>query len=146
MKQLVIFDLDGTLLNTIDDLGMATNYALKKCGYPTHSIGSYPLMVGNGVSKLIERALPDDARSRANVDRLRAFFTEYYDFHCMDATVPYPGIRELLEELTTRQVRLAVASNKYQAAVEKLINNYFPEFPWAAVEGQKPDVPVKPDP
>lgn len=103
-------------------------------------------MVGNGVSKLIERALPEDARSRANVERLRAFFTEYYDFHCADATVPYPGIPELLKELQSRGVNLAVASNKYQAAVTKLIQDYFPYITWAAVEGQKPDVPVKPDP
>lgn len=146
MKKTLIFDLDGTLLNTIEDLGNACNYALQKCDYPTHNLSSYPLMVGNGVSKLIERALPEDARSRANVERLRAFFTEYYDFHCADATVPYPGIPELLKELQSRGVNLAVASNKYQAAVTKLIQDYFPYITWAAVEGQKPDVPVKPDP
>lgn len=146
MKQLVIFDLDGTLLNTIDDLGNATNYALGKCGYPTHQLSSYPQMVGNGVARLIERALPEDARSRANVDRLKAFFTEYYDFHCADATIPYPGIPELLDELAGRGVNLAVASNKYQSAVERLITTYFSNISWSAIEGQKPDFPVKPDP
>lgn len=146
MKQLVIFDLDGTLLNTIDDLGNATNYALSKCGYPVHQLSSYPLMVGNGVAKLIERALPEDDRSRANVDRIKAFFTEFYDFHCTDLTTPYPGIPELLDELSGRGVKLAVASNKYQAAVDKLISTFFPDVAWAAVEGQKPDFPIKPDP
>lgn len=146
MKQLVIFDLDGTLLNTIDDLGNATNYALRSCGYPEHGLKAYPMFVGNGVSKLIERALPEDARSEENVATLRKYFTEFYDEHCIDATKPYPGIPELLDELRTRGVAMAVASNKYQAATEKLIRHFFPDMPWVAVEGQKPDFPVKPDP
>lgn len=146
MKQLVIFDLDGTLLNTIDDLGNATNYALRSCGYPEHSLKAYPMMVGNGVSRLIERALPEDARSEENVTRLRQLFKEYYDVHCTDATVPYPGIPELLDELRTRGIAMAVASNKYQEATAKLVAHFFPDMPWVAVEGQKPDFPVKPDP
>ena len=146
MKQLVIFDLDGTLLNTIDDLGTATNYALHKAGYPVHSLASYPMFVGMGVMRLMERALPEDARTPEVIVPLLEDFKEYYNAHLTDATVPYPGIPELLAELRKKGVKVAVASNKYQAAVEQLIAHYFPEIEWSAVEGQKEGVPVKPDP
>ncbi len=146
MKKLVIFDLDGTLLNTIDDLGAAANYALEQCGFPTHQISSYPFFVGNGVKRLLERVLPEDARTEALAEQMRMHFMQYYDSHNVDKTVPYPGIVELLEQLASRGVKMAVASNKYQSAVEKLIAHYFPMVEWVAVEGQKEDVPVKPDP
>lgn len=146
MKKLVIFDLDGTLLNTIDDLGVAANYALEQCGFPTHQISSYPFFVGNGVKRLLERVLPEDARTEALAEQMRTHFMQYYDNHNVDKTVPYPGIVELLEQLASRGVKMAVASNKYQSAVEKLIAHYFPMVEWVAVEGQKEDVPVKPDP
>lgn len=146
MKKLVIFDLDGTLLNTIDDLGVAANYALEQCGFPTHQISSYPFFVGNGVKRLLERVLPEDARTEALAEQMRVHFMQYYDNHNVDKTVPYPGIVELLEQLASRGVKMAVASNKYQSAVEKLIAHYFPKVEWVAVEGQKEDVPVKPDP
>lgn len=147
MKQLVIFDLDGTLLNTISDLGAATNYALRKCGFPEHQLTTYPKMVGNGVTRLIERALPEDERnSSETVEKVREYFKEYYDDHQADFTVPYPGIPELLQELSDMKIKLAVASNKYQAAVSSLIRHYFPDVEWSAVEGQKEGVPTKPDP
>ncbi|MDE6306978.1 MAG: HAD family hydrolase [Muribaculaceae bacterium] len=146
MKRLVIFDLDGTLLNTIKDLGEAANYALRSFGYPEHALSSYPFFVGNGVNRLLERVLPDYARSAENVSRLRERFTEYYDEHNTDYTEPYPGIHELLDDLRAMDVNVAVASNKYQSAVEKLVRHYFPDVDWAAIEGQKDDVPVKPDP
>lgn len=146
MKQLVIFDLDGTLLNTIADLGTATNHALRAYGYPEHSLSIYPNFVGNGVTRLIERALPEDARQPETVKKVRTCFKEYYDEHQTDLTQPYPGIPELLSELRSMGVKLAVASNKYQAAVEALIRHYFPEIDWQAVEGQKEGIPTKPDP
>lgn len=146
MKQLVIFDLDGTLLNTIDDLGTATNHALKECGFPEHNIHSYPKMVGNGVTRLIERALPEDERDSETVERVRECFKEYYNEHKTDFTQPYPGIHEMLRELCSLGVKVAVASNKYQAAVTALINHYFPDISWQVVEGQKEGVPTKPDP
>lgn len=146
MKKLVIFDLDGTLLNTIADLGAATNHALEECGYPTHPISAYPRFVGSGITKLLERVLPESMRTPERVEQLRPYFFEYYGQHMADATEPYPGIMELLTQLTQRGVRIAVASNKYQEAVEMLIQKYFPQFEWAAVEGQKEGVPVKPDP
>lgn len=146
MKKLVIFDLDGTLLNTIADLGAAANYALQQCGFPTHPITAYPSFVGSGITKLIERTLPASARDADTIELMRSHFMEYYGNHMADDTTPYPGIPELLQQLTDHGVAVAVASNKYQAAVEHLINCYFPNIPWAAVEGQKDDVPVKPDP
>ena len=146
MLNTIVFDLDGTLLNTIDDLGHAANYALEKNGYPTHSIASYPFFVGNGVRRLIERVLPEDARTVNIVDRLLVHFKEYYNEHNTDFTVPYQGIPELLNKLSAHGVAIAVASNKYQQATEKLINHYFPNISFVAVEGQKDNVPVKPDP
>lgn len=143
---LAIFDLDGTLLNTIADLATATNYALRTAGFPTHAPESYPFMVGNGVTLLLERALPEAERTPENVELLRTHFKEYYGTHLADNTVPYPGIPELLAQLRHRGVNVAVASNKYQAAVDRLICDFFPTVEWAAIEGQKEGVPVKPDP
>lgn len=93
MKKLVIFDLDGTLLNTIADLAHSTNYALNKLGYPTHEIEKYNFMVGNGIDKLFERALPEGEKSKENVLRVRKEFVPYYDIHNADDSRPYPGIR-----------------------------------------------------
>lgn len=146
MKSLVIFDLDGTLLNTISDIGNATNFALESCGFPIHPLSAYPRFVGSGVTKLLERVLPETSRTPEQVEALRIHFKKYYDEHLTDFTEPYPGIPELLEQLTQRNIKVAVASNKYQDAVERLITHFFPQIPWVAVEGQKEYIPVKPDP
>jgi phosphoglycolate phosphatase len=145
-NKLVIFDLDGTLLNTIADLATATNQALEACGFPTHPISAYPMFVGNGINKLFERALPAESRTEENIMRIRAHFLPYYDEHNADLSKPYPGIPKLLEELQTAGVHLAVASNKYQRATEKLIRHYFPTIRFAAVFGQREGIPVKPHP
>ena len=145
-KKLVIFDLDGTLLNTIEDLGHAVNHALEKNGYATHTIASYPFFVGNGVRRLITRVLPEDYRKDDIIDKLLRDFKGYYDEHCCDYTKPYSGIPELLQDLRDQGVRVAVASNKYHSAVEKIIGHYFGDVEWAAIEGQKDGVNVKPDP
>lgn len=146
MKKLVIFDLDGTLLNTIDDLAYAANHALIVCGFPTHDISTYPYFVGNGVGRLIERVLPPEHRDEATVSRTREVFQEYYDRHLWDHTVPYDGIPELLRDLADEGVRLAVASNKYQSATSALVARFFPRLPFDAVHGMRPGVPAKPDP
>lgn len=146
MKKLVIFDLDGTLLNTIADLANSTNYALKVLGYPIHEPDKYNFMVGNGINKLFERALPDGEKTEENVLRVRQKFVPYYDQHNADKSRPYPGVTELLETLQTAGMQLAVASNKYQAATEKLIAHYFPNIKFTAVFGQREGIPVKPDP
>lgn len=146
MKKLVIFDLDGTLLNTIADLANSTNHALKKLGYPIHKIEEYNFMVGNGINKLFERALPEGEKTEENVLRVRQEFVSYYDKHNADESKPYPGIAALLEALQTQGIQLAVASNKYQAATEKLVAHYFPNIRFIAVLGQRDGVKVKPDP
>ncbi len=143
---LAIFDLDGTLLNTIADLAAAANYALKQVGYPTHAPEAYPYFVGNGVTRLLERILPEDKRTKENVDSLRIHFMEYYGQNLTKHTTPYPGIIELLNKLKEEGFDIAVASNKYQEAVTELINHFFPTPDWAAIEGQKEGIPVKPDP
>lgn len=146
MTDLVILDLDGTLLNTIKDLGTAANHALERAGYPTHSMASYPFLVGNGVRRLIHRALPEAARKQEIIDTLLKDFKAYYDEHCCDYTAPYDGIPKLLDELQARNVALAVASNKYQAAVDRIIGHFFPNINFVAVAGHQEGVPVKPDP
>ncbi|MDR0892257.1 MAG: HAD family hydrolase [Mediterranea sp.] len=145
-KKLVIFDLDGTLLNTIADLAGSTNYALAQLGYPTRELKEFPMMVGNGINKLFERSLPEGEKTRENVLRVRRIFLEHYDTHNMDHTVPYPGIVEMLADLQAAGVQMAVASNKYQEATRKLIAHYFPEVPFVTVLGQRDGVPFKPDP
>ena len=146
MKQLIIFDLDGTLLNTIADLAQSTNYALEELGYPTHEENAYRFMVGNGINKLFERALPEGEKSEANVLRVRQKFVPYYDLHNADKSQPYPGIPQLLAGLQEKGIQLAVASNKYQSAAEKLVAHYFPAIHFVAVFGQREGVPSKPAP
>ena len=142
---LIIFDLDGTLINTISDLGQACNHALAACGFPTHKIEDYPRLVGNGVNKLIERALPPTHRNEETVLRLREFFVPYYDEHNCDFTRPYDGIPELLKALKEQGHFLAVASNKYQAATEKIVAQLFPGI-FDVVLGERVGVERKPNP
>lgn len=146
MKKLVIFDLDGTLLNTIADLAAATNQALHREGFPTHETDAYRFFVGNGINKLFERALPEDKRTEENILKIRSLFVPYYDVHNADLSHPYPGIPELLAALQQKGIMLAVASNKYQAATRKLIAHYFPAISFVEVLGQREGIPAKPDP
>ena len=145
-KKLVIFDLDGTLLDTIDDLATGANHALEVLGYPTHDQATIRSFVGNGINKLLERSLPEGKKTEEHVMRMRSVFIPYYDAHNADLTVPYEGIPELLERLQEGGVMLAVASNKYQAATEKLVAHYFPNINFIKVLGQRNEVPIKPDP
>lgn len=146
MKKLIIFDLDGTLLNTIGDLAASVNYALKNCGFPTHETDAYRFMVGNGINNLLERALPENDRSAINLQEIRAHFMQYYTAHSSDLTAPYPGIMKLLLKLQALNIPMAVASNKYQQGTEALVKHYFPEIKFAAIFGQREGVAVKPDP
>lgn len=143
---LVIFDLDGTLLDTIGDLAVACNTVLALRGLPQHSYEEYCGFVGNGVMRLVERALPEPLRTEHTVAGVRADFVAYYTEHIDTYTKPYAGIVELLEELKRRGVRIAVASNKFQAGTEKLMRRFFPEIECAPIFGQRPNVPLKPDP
>lgn len=145
-KQLAIFDLDGTLLDTVADLANATNHALSLCGYPTHPREAYYQFVGNGINMLFYRALPEAERTEENVTRIRSLFVPYYNEHNADDSHPYVGISELLERLQIQGIQLAIASNKYQQATEKLATHFFPNIRFAAVYGQREGVPIKPDP
>ena len=146
MKRLVIFDLDGTLLDTIADLATATNHALAQLGYPTHDMETIRTFVGNGVNKLLERALPDEEKTEENVMRMRTHFVPYYDAHNADLSRPYPGIVSLLKELQAKGLMIAVASNKYQEATVKLVKHYFPTIDFVEILGQREGINVKPDP
>ena len=144
--KLAIFDLDGTLLNTIGDLAEAANHMLALRDLPQHDYPTYCTFVGNGIMRLVERALPEELRTTEYVAAARRDFLDYYIEHIDQKTVPYAGITELLSALQARGIRLAVASNKFQAGTVKLIRAYFPEIDFEVVFGQRPDVPLKPDP
>ena len=145
-KQLVIFDLDGTLLDTVADLANATNQALEQCGYPIHPVEAYYQFVGNGINKLFARALPVGVSNEENVQRIRSLFIPYYNEHNADCSRPYSGIVELLHTLQNKGVKLAVASNKYHEATLKLVRHFFPDIHFAAIYGQREGVPIKPAP
>lgn len=144
--KLVIFDLDGTLLDSIDDLAASTNHALQLHGYPQHERATYRYFVGNGVRKLIERALPEDARQADNINHLLQDFLSYYQTHKTVYTRPYQGIPETLAQLHAAGIQLAVASNKYHQGTLELIHHYFGEKLFSIVLGQREGIPVKPDP
>lgn len=145
--KLVIFDLDGTLLNTIDDLGAAVNHAMQLRGFPLHNRDEYMKMVGHGARNLMRQALPAEHKDdEAMVDAAYNDFKAYYSAHIDIHTQPYPGIQALLTTLHRNGVMLAVASNKFQEGTEHLIKEFFPETPFVAVLGSRPNFPLKPDP
>ena len=144
--KLMIFDLDGTLLDTIGDLAACCDHVLAARGLPRHTYEEYCGFVGNGVMRLVERALPEELRTPETVAAVRADFVAYYTENIDRFTRPYEGIPELLRELVQRGIRLAVASNKFQIGTEKLVWIYFPSIRFDAVFGQRPGVPLKPDP
>lgn len=146
MVRLAIFDLDGTLLNTITDLANSANYALRANGFPAHPVEAYRWFVGNGVNMLLRRALPEGEQTEENILRLRASFFPYYKEHDTEHSVPYPGIPALLKQLQGRGIALAVASNKYHAATCRLVAHFFPEIRFARVLGQREGIAPKPDP
>lgn len=146
MIKLVIFDLDGTLLNTLDDLADSCNYILKKHGFATHEVETYRYFVGNGVGKLVERALPEDKRDPNYVETIRQEFVEYYSLHAEDKTAPYPGIVSILEKIASKNIKMAVASNKFIAGTRALVKKYFENIEFSSVIGQRDGIPVKPNP
>lgn len=141
-----IFDLDGTLLDTVGDIAAAVNHALAENRFPTHTTQNIIPFLGNGTDKLLERALPQGERTPENVQKLRPSYQAYYDAHLTVFTKPYPGIVSLLTTLQTRGVKLAVASNKYHHAVEQIIKTVFPTIVFSAVFGHKEGIPTKPNP
>lgn len=146
MKKAVIFDLDGTLLNTLDDLADSTNYALSKFGYPTRTIEEVRQFVGNGVAKLIERAIPE-GKNNPNFEKCLAIFKENYAQNMYNKTAPYNGIIEMLSNLKSKGIKIAVVSNKFDLAVKELCKKYFEGFiDFAAGENEAQGIKKKPAP
>lgn len=138
-----IFDLDGTIANTIYDLGDAVNYGLEKLGFPVHDYEAYKQMVGNGVKKLCWRALPEDKKDKA--EELHRLFKEYYSEHYLDKTVLYDGIKETVEKLRDRGVVLAVATNKPEDVAREIVSALLPDIEFVKVLGGVDYRPSKPD-
>jgi phosphoglycolate phosphatase len=140
----VIFDLDGTLVDTLSDIANASNHVLERAGYPTHPLDAYRGFVGGGARVLVERALPRNALDQ--VDAILNQFGHHYIGNLIVDSAPYPGIVELLNELTSRAIPIAILSNKPHTMVTEIAETLFADVPFMGVHGQKPDVPKKPNP
>ncbi len=143
-KKLAVFDLDGTLADTLEDLATAVNYGLIKLGYPVHHIDKYNNFVGNGILKLCERALPEGKSE--SLQELHDIFDSFYKNHCMDKTKEYTGITELLRQLSKNGVDIAVATNKDQTFATKIVAKLFPYIKFVKVLGGCNERPKKPAP
>lgn len=146
MIKLIIFDLDGTLIDTMEDIANACNYALEKCGYPARRLDEYNMLVGRGIDNLFRGALPEGHKTEDMVKQMREWFVPYYNEHKCDFTRPYEGILETLESLSKAGLRFAVASNKYQEGTEELVKKFFGKYEFVKVLGQREGKPIKPDP
>lgn len=145
-KKLIIFDLDGTLLDTIEDLANACNHALSMFNLAVHPVESYRFFVGNGINNLILKALPEDKKNQDNVSMLRPEFLKYYYAHGEECTRPYKGIPELISLLKSKGYLLGVASNKIHEATLQLVTEFFGAGTFDKVYGQRENIAIKPDP
>ncbi|MDD3280018.1 MAG: HAD family hydrolase [Bacteroidales bacterium] len=143
---LIIFDLDGTLLNTLDDLADSGNFILRTYGFPEHPVNAYRFFVGDGIRKLIERIIPENKREDSFIEEVKSEFMKHYEIHKYDKTAPYQGIIELLRTIQKRNIKIAVASNKTHEVMGKMMDYYFPGIHFDAVFGQRKKIPPKPDP
>jgi len=142
----VIFDLDGTLLDTLEDISSSANSALCRLGFPVHERQAYRRFIGDGVETLAARILPDGHRDAATVARVVASIDTEYGRHWADNTRPYDGIPELLQELTARGMKMAVLSNKPDDSAKLTVSRLLPHWRFELVMGARPGVPLKPDP
>ena len=140
----IVFDMDGTVLNTLDDLTVSMNYVLEKFGYPGHTVEEYRLFFGNGVKEALRLALPEDVPSEI-IDDMLPIYKEHYDAHCLDKTRPYDGVVEVMKELKQKGYKLAIVSNKIDSAVKELNQRFFADAVGIAI-GEKPGVNRKPAP
>ena len=144
--QAAIFDLDGTLLDTLDDLADSANAMLKSCGYPVHPVDAYRHFVGDGVRTLVERILPPEAKDKTSIVRCVEIYRQAYSARWNAKTKPYSGIPEMLDSLVKRGIRLAVLSNKPHEFTEDCIREFVGKWPWEVVHGMREGIPKKPDP
>ncbi|MDY6913672.1 MAG: HAD hydrolase-like protein [Planctomycetota bacterium] len=142
----VLFDLDGTLLDTIVDLADAMNVVLARMGFPAHPVEPYKYFVGNGLVNIVRRALPEDSRDEETVALAAAGMSEQYAKHWAEKSRPYDGVRQLLDELAARNIAMAVLSNKPDEFTRQMVAHFFDGCPFSLVFGARPDVPLKPDP
>lgn len=145
MYKAVVFDLDGTLLDTIPDIAANLNRALAERGFPTHPVEKCKTFVGDGIIQAIRRALPENADEDA-VWEVHTLYQRFYPENCTVHTQYYPGIRELLTALHKRDIPMAVLSNKTDGTAKRIAAHYFPEIPFRCVRGRVPEYPLKPDP
>jgi phosphoglycolate phosphatase len=142
----VIFDLDGTLLDTLEDIADSTNSILAQRNFPTHDLDDYRRYVGDGLTMLIKRALPEEKRTVTTINQCLQAFRDEYALNWNNKTKPYPGIYEMLSALTARQVKLAVLSNKPDDFTKRCVPEYFSQWPFDMVKGLNDCTPPKPDP
>ena len=145
MYKLVIFDLDGTLLDTMEDIANGVNHALIACGCPTIEIAECRKLVGHGIKNLLRDALPKEMKTEEMLGKMCEYFYPYYNAHISDFTRPYAGIPEALKTISERGIKLAVASNKFQAGTEELVRKFFGDIDFVAVLGQREGYSIKPD-
>lgn len=145
MYQNVIFDLDGTLLNTLDDLADAGNWVCRNQGWPEHSLDEYKYFVGNGMAKLVERFSPEEFRGQDQIKKTLAEFMPYYEAHKADKTAVYAGMPEMLDKLRKAGIHIAVLTNKADSVAGSVVEEYYPEV-FSVVQGAVPEKPTKPDP
>lgn len=147
MIKAVLFDLDGTLVNTLGDLALSVNFVLKKHGHPTHDTESYKKFAGNGNETMVRRAMPENYRSdREYVLKLREEFYNYYKEHCTDISCVYDGIPELFDSLRAMDISIAIVTNKAQSMTDVLVPKLMDKNIFSAIIGQRDSVPVKPEP
>jgi phosphoglycolate phosphatase len=142
----IIFDMDGTLLDTLSDIAATMNHVLRSHGWPEHKINEYRTLVGEGIENLVSRSIPPGNRQDDLISSLVLEYRKYYADHWADHTTVYPGINEMISELEKRKIPMSVLSNKSDMFTKKMAAAFFPEIKFSAVFGSTPGVPNKPDP
>lgn len=142
----VLFDLDGTLLNTLDDLADSMNNSLKRFGFPPHPVDTYKYLIGDGLRNLVFRALPEQNRDETTINKIATAEREEYGRNWASKTHPYEGVPELLDALTARKIAICILSNKPDDFTHVIVQKFLSNWKFAAVQGQSKDTPVKPNP